>query len=160
MLGTLRRVLGWDASDPNRVRLEYSAGSGRVDYALMENGKPIVLIEAKKLGTKLTAEILLQAFTYVDDASVKFVVISDGDNWEVHRTPLSGSARVATFAISSDPPYYPALDAAKLTRSVLIGSTDGASEYQHGTNDFDFDNRARNSVVPKLDGVYVVPTIL
>ena len=121
LIEPLMRVLGWDASDPNLVTPEYSAGHGRVDYALMENGKPIVLIEAKKLGTKLTAETLLQAFGYVDDASVKFVVISNGDSWEVHRIPLTSRALIATFAISGASPHSAALDAAKLTRTVLSG---------------------------------------
>ena len=128
LIEPLMRVLGWDASDPNLVTPEYSAGHGRVDYALMENGKPIVLIEAKKLGTKLTAGTLLQAFGYVDDASVKFVVISNGDSWEVHRIPLTSRALVATFAISSASPHSAALDAAKLARQVLIETAPSFSD--------------------------------
>ena len=130
LIEPLMRALGWDTSDPELVTPEYSAGQGRVDYALMHHGNPIVLMEAKKLGTKLTAETLLQAFGYVNDGSVKYVVICNGDNWDVHRIPLTSNARMASFAVSSDPPYSAALEAAKLSRQVLIETSE--AESRHG----------------------------
>ena len=42
--------LGWDVSDPDQVALEYSAGSGRADYALKLNDAYVAVIEAKNLG--------------------------------------------------------------------------------------------------------------
>ena len=120
LIEPLLRALGWDIADPDLVRPEHSAGHGRVDYALMDNGSPILLIEAKKLGTKLTAETLLQAFGYVDDKSVEFVAISNGDDWVMHQTPISNRDTVASFAVTSDSAYATALEAAKLSREVLI----------------------------------------
>ena len=120
LIEPLMRALGWDASDPKLVTPEFSVGRGRADYALMDNGKPTILIEAKKFGTKLTAETLLQAFGYAVDDSVKYVVISNGDSWEVHRIPLTGRKPFATFAITGTSPYCAALDAAKLARVVVI----------------------------------------
>ena len=127
LIEPLMRVLGWDAADPDLVVPEYSVGHGRVDYALMQFGKPIVLIEAKKLGTKLTAETLLQAFGYVDDPTVKYVVVCNGDNWEAHRTPLTRRVRIASFVVSSGSTHSAALEAAKLSRQVLITTLSNSS---------------------------------
>ena len=142
LIEPLLRTLGWDIADPDLVTPEYSAGQGRVDYALMHNDAPIVLIEAKKLGTKLSADTLLQAFGYANDQSVKFVAISNGENWEIHRTPLSSRDTVASFAVTSDSPYAAALEAAKLSREVLVASEhEGATE--RATRSFGDDHAQR-----------------
>ena len=122
LIEPLLRSLGWDIADPDLVRPEYSAGHGRVDYALMCDGTPILLIEAKKLGTKLTADTLLQAFGYVDDKSVEFVAISNGDDWQVYRTPLSNRETIATFAVTDDSADATALEAAKLSRHIMTAT--------------------------------------
>ena len=119
LIEPLLRALGWDTADPDLVTPEYNIGRGRVDYALMRDGAPILLIEAKKHGTKLTADTLLQAFGYVDDKSVEFVAITNGDNWEMHRTPLSNRETVAEFAVTGGSAHATALEAAKLSRDVL-----------------------------------------
>lgn len=50
--------LGYDVFNPDEVVPEFSAPIGeykdaRVDYAILADGKPIVLIECKTLGTGL-----------------------------------------------------------------------------------------------------------
>ena len=52
-------VLGYDVRNNNEVKPEYSTGFGEkkdfaVDYAIFRDGKPIMLIEAKKLNSKLS----------------------------------------------------------------------------------------------------------
>lgn len=130
LIEPLMRVLGWDASDPNLVTPEYSVGKGRVDYALMQNREPIVLIEAKKHGTKLTTDTLFQAFSYVEDVSVKFVVISNGDDWEVYRTPIFNREPVARFTVTDDSAHATALEAAQLSRQMLTETAIGFSGRQ------------------------------
>jgi len=44
LIDPLLRGLGWDTGNPDEVRLEYSAGRGRVDYALMSSGEPVIMM--------------------------------------------------------------------------------------------------------------------
>lgn len=151
LIEPLLHSLGWDITDPDLVRPEYSAGQGRVDYALMREGTSILLIEAKKLGTKLTAETLLQAFSYVDDESVEFVAISNGDDWKVYRTPLSNLETIATFAVTDDSAHATALEAAKLSRQVLTETGTRISDPTAGTGlttTTDFQNKGVDHVQP------------
>jgi hypothetical protein len=46
----LLEALGWDVRDPDEVCLEYPTIDGKsVDYALLINKKPVLLVEAKAL---------------------------------------------------------------------------------------------------------------
>ena len=50
--------LGYDVQNPNEVRPEYSADfaekyKGRVDFAILDNGNPVIAIECKALGFAL-----------------------------------------------------------------------------------------------------------
>ncbi|PKB80324.1 MAG: hypothetical protein BZY88_08950 [SAR202 cluster bacterium Io17-Chloro-G9] len=51
LIDPLLRELGWDTADPKQVIPEYRSGSGSADYALLKDGKPIVVVEAKKIGS-------------------------------------------------------------------------------------------------------------
>ena len=53
LIDPLLRELGWNTEDPEQVLPEYNSGSGYADYALLSDGKPIILIEAKRLDTPL-----------------------------------------------------------------------------------------------------------
>ncbi|MDA1257355.1 MAG: type I restriction enzyme HsdR N-terminal domain-containing protein [Chloroflexi bacterium] len=79
--------LGWDVHDPGQVIPEFSAGNGRVDYALFNGreSRPVAFIEAKSLGTPL-ADKLAQAITYCNEQGVKYFAVSDGQRWEVYET--------------------------------------------------------------------------
>ena len=44
LIDPLLRGLGWDTGNPDEVRPEYSAGRGRVDYALMSSGEPVIMM--------------------------------------------------------------------------------------------------------------------
>ncbi len=124
LIEPLLRVLGWDISDPELVTPEYMTGGGKADYALMQHGAPVALIEAKRLGVKLAADSLLQAFGYVNDESIRFVIISNGDDWEMHSLPLSQKALVASLKVGFDPSYPAAVEAAKLSRAVMMATID------------------------------------
>ena len=55
------QMLGYDIFDPVEVMPEFTADIGtkkgeKVDYALMQDGAPVVLVECKKLGTILSGE--------------------------------------------------------------------------------------------------------
>ena len=79
-------ALGWDTSDPDVVKAEYPIGNGRVDYALLEAGAPIAIVEAKKLGEPLDdSKNLNQMLTYANAAGSRYAAITDGDHWQLYR---------------------------------------------------------------------------
>lgn len=51
LIDPLLRELGWDTSDPSLVIPEYRTDAGAADYALLVGGLPLMMLEAKKLGT-------------------------------------------------------------------------------------------------------------
>ena len=83
LIDPLLRKLGWNVSNPNIVQLEYQVREGRPDYALMSKGKPLAVVEAKKLGTDLD-EVIMQAFNYANPGGIPYMIITDGDTWEMY----------------------------------------------------------------------------
>ncbi len=83
--------LGWDTEDPTMVVLEYrlSAG-GTADYALLNDGKPVVIVEAKKLGIPLRNAIT-QATNYCMQNGIDYFAVTDGRQWEIYETYRRGS---------------------------------------------------------------------
>ena len=63
LIDPLLRRLSWDVSNPNIVQLEYRVKKLRADYALMSKGKPLAVIEAKRLENDLGDDQIRQAVT-------------------------------------------------------------------------------------------------
>jgi len=75
--------LGYDARDPEQVDHEHTADIGakrgeKVDYAIKINGTPIILIEAKKLNTKLDNEPTTQLRRYFNATDARIGIVTDG----------------------------------------------------------------------------------
>ena len=67
--------LGWDTADPSLVLGEYDVSGYRADYALLDgDGKPIVFIEAKRLGVNLTLN-RMQVINYANITGVPYARI-------------------------------------------------------------------------------------
>ena len=76
-------MLGYNIFDPLEVVPEFTADFGnrkgeKVDYALLQNGQPIMLIEAKKYGTILKVEQESQLFRYFAATNTRFGILTDG----------------------------------------------------------------------------------
>ena len=114
LVNPMLQASGWDIYIPDHVELEYSAwkakwpetvkvgGKGsllkkpeyyevqiktakKVDYALMKpDGKPIAMIEAKRLGTKLDNH-KSQLFGYVARSEVQYAGLTNGDRWMIYQ---------------------------------------------------------------------------
>ena len=84
LIDPLLRKLGWDVSNPNIVQLEYDVRKERADYALMSKGKPLVVVEAKRLGTDLDDRIM-QVLNYANVGGFPYMILTDGDKWEMYR---------------------------------------------------------------------------
>ena len=77
------QMLGYNIFDPTEVVPEFTADFGtkkgeKVDYALMQNGAPVVLIEAKKHGANLRVEQESQLFRYFSATTARFGILTDG----------------------------------------------------------------------------------
>lgn len=90
------RELNWDTDNPMVVRPEYTAGRGRVDFALCErSGSPKVFIEVKGLGGE-TEDAVEQVMQYAFRAGVRIVVLTDGETWSVYLPAEEGSYEAET----------------------------------------------------------------
>ena len=76
-------ALGWDTEDPSSVIHEYQVGNGRADYALANQGKPMVALEAKRLGEKLETHTA-QMVTYANITGIPYCGMTDGNVWELY----------------------------------------------------------------------------
>lgn len=74
--------LGYNVFDPGEVMPEFEADVGikkgeRVDYAILQDGKPMILIEAKPYGDDLTTHGT-QLYRYFSATDAKFAILTNG----------------------------------------------------------------------------------
>lgn len=76
------QMLGYDIFDPSEIVPEFTADVGikkgeKVDYAIFQNGNPIILVEAKWCGEKLDKHGS-QLFRYFGTTKAKFGILTNG----------------------------------------------------------------------------------
>ena len=86
----LHETLGYNPFNPDHCVPEYSAdikGAGdKVDYALLHNGKPIIIVEAKSIGTIQTNQATPgQLNGYFVGCEAQFAALTDGLIWNWYR---------------------------------------------------------------------------
>ena len=149
LIDPLLVALGWDVSDPVLVVPEYSASGGRADYALLnENGKPAVMVEAKRLD-RPPQDGLLQSITYCVGQATPHFCVSDGQRWAIYETFRQVAVHeklVTQFDLVQDAPADVCLKALALWRpSVADGNVrEGAHPWQL--------RQALTLLRPKMDG--------
>ena len=123
LIDPLLRELGWDTEDPTKVRPEYPDPSGRPDYALFQDEKPVAMLEAKSLGTPLDVTVVHRAMEYCTANGVRHAVVTNGDKWEAYDlsvfSPNTVERRKCAFSIRGDAAYRCALQALYLWRPNL-----------------------------------------
>ena len=77
------QVLGYNVFDPAEVVPEFTADVGtkkgeKVDYAIMADGKPVMIFECKRYGSQLSAETTSQLYRYFSVTAARFGVLTDG----------------------------------------------------------------------------------
>ena len=123
LIDPILRMVGWAPENPQAVVVEYAKGTGRADYALLgEDARPVALLEAKVLGSRLE-DHTRQLVTYATDTGIGFAGITDGDRWmlyDVFRPVPMEVACVMDVKLTRDEPLAAALDLlAGLTRPRL-----------------------------------------
>lgn len=77
------RALGYNTEDPREVVPEFIADVGdrkgeKVDYAIMKDGKPVILIECKSAANGLADQDAAQLSRYFTITDVRFAVLTNG----------------------------------------------------------------------------------
>lgn len=77
------QLLGYDIFNPLEFVPEYTADTGtkkgeKVDYAILKNSDPIIIIEAKPANTELNAKHINQLFRYFTVTKAKFGILTNG----------------------------------------------------------------------------------
>jgi len=115
LIDPLLRTLGWDTEDPEQVVPEFSIESWKVDYALKVNGKAVIIIEAKPLGTPLDKKkVVNQVLTYANAGGIPYAIVTNGDKWEIYEIFKPAGLRerlIASWEITKDSPQEIALKA-------------------------------------------------
>ncbi len=122
LIDPLLRELGWDTTDPELVVPEYRSGGVSADYALLDNGSPAMMVEAKKLGTPLRDAVLAQGINYCLMEGTKHFSVTDGQLWEVyetHRPVPIDEKRIVSFDLKDQPPAEACLQALALWRPAV-----------------------------------------
>lgn len=75
--------LGYNVFDPEEVNPEYNADFGvknkeKVDYAIMKDGSPIILVECKPVNTKLGEKQCSQLYRYFSVCPAKIGLLTNG----------------------------------------------------------------------------------
>ncbi len=77
------RLLGYDVFNPDEFVPEFTADVGikkgeKVDYAIMKDGKPLILIEAKPCSKNDLLKFASQLFRYFGTTEAKFSILTNG----------------------------------------------------------------------------------
>lgn len=118
LIDPLLRELGWDTGNPDLVVPEYKVGGGRADYALLNNGKPTMMVEAKSLESPLQ-DALSQGIGYCLEQGTPYFSVTDGRRWEIyetHRPVPIDEKRIAEFDLKDGPAAEASLKALALWR--------------------------------------------
>ncbi len=122
LIDPLLRELDWDTADPDLVIPEYKTDDGSADYALLRNDEPLMIVEAKKLGTSLRDRVLTQGLTYCQMQGTRYCSVTDGRRWEIYDTHNTGpkdEKRIVEFDLKSGSAAEVSLKAQALWRRKI-----------------------------------------
>jgi len=79
----LLNIMGYNVFDPTEVIPEFTADHGtkkgeKVDYAIMINGEPLILIECKPVNSELNNQQASQLFRYYSVTSARVGILTNG----------------------------------------------------------------------------------
>ena len=87
------RLLGWDPEDPEKVQPNISTDEGIPDYVLTKDGRPRLLLEAKKLSVDVEApDVMRQLARYAFSQGTTYGLIRNGAVWLLVRSFEEGTS--------------------------------------------------------------------
>ena len=76
-------ALGWDITDPSRVRLEHRSNGNKVDYVLVSStGAFVAVVEAKPADSGSKESDRRQASGYATEIGARYAILTNGGRWE------------------------------------------------------------------------------
>lgn len=83
------QLLGYDVFNPYEFVPEYTADVGtkkgeKVDYAIMSNNEPLILVEAKPVNTELSIKHINQLIRYFSVTKAKFAILTNGITYQFY----------------------------------------------------------------------------
>ena len=166
LIDPLLRELGWNTSNPDMVIPEYRSGNGRADYALMNDGSPAMMVEAKSLGTPLRDTVLSQGINYCLMEGTSYFAVTDGRIWEIYEThkpvPID-EKRIVHFDLKDNPAHV-CLNALALWRhtiessEIIIAQTPVVGLTQPRQGSSEAENRLISDPVIQSESVKPEPT--
>ena len=85
------RLMGYDTTNPAEVKAEYTADVGtklgeKVDFAILENGEPLIFIECKSATKELTNDNISQLFRYFSITDIQIGILTNGVEYKFFTT--------------------------------------------------------------------------
>lgn len=82
-------LLGYDVFNPHEVTPEFTADIGtkkgeKVDYAVLKDGEPIILVEAKRLNVKLQKAQHNQLYRYFSTTHSRIAILTNGVEYKIY----------------------------------------------------------------------------
>ena len=83
------QLLGYDVFNPLEFVPEYTADAGtkkgeKVDYAILKNNEPIIIIEVKTINTELNNKHINQLFRYFSVTKARFGILTNGTTYKFY----------------------------------------------------------------------------
>ena len=85
------RLMGYDTANPAEVKAEYTADVGtkqgeKVDFAILENGHPLVFMECKSATNNLSEENISQLYRYFSITDIQIGILTNGVEYKFFTT--------------------------------------------------------------------------
>ena len=85
------RLMGYDTSNPAEIKAEYTADVGtkqgeKVDFAIMEDGEPIIFIECKSATNDLNSDNISQLYRYFSITDIQIGILTNGIEYKFFTT--------------------------------------------------------------------------
>ena len=85
------RLMGYDTTNPAEVKAEYTADVGtkqgeKVDFAILEEGHPIIFIECKSATNELNTDNISQLFRYFSITDIQIGILTNGVEYKFFTT--------------------------------------------------------------------------
>ena len=138
LIDPLLRELGWDTEDPDVVRPEFRVQNNQLaDYVLFADGKPIIVVESKKLDESLQGgKALDQGILYCAHTGSNYFLLTDGRRYELYES--GKTTTVISFDLKGSSSAEVCLKALALWRpSVQSGSVGPGNESVIGISEDD-----------------------
>ena len=147
------RGLDWDDSNPAEFVPEFSAGSGKVDFALCRmTDSPLVFIEAKRLDGA-DEKGVNQLFGYANNRGIPFLILTDGNIWDFYLSMAEGLPAERRFyrmelrREENIPEYIKFLESCLQKSHVVSGKARREAERRHEDN---LEKEKARKVIPKV----------